>query len=54
MTYENLTHRQVKFQLFQDADGFWGWVVGNKTMLATFAYRMSALQSAQRYIKEGK
>ena len=47
-------YHHAEFQLFQDADGFWGWVVGNKTFLATLAYRMSALQSAQRFINENK
>lgn len=47
---ETLTHRRIKFHLAQDADGFWGWAVGNHCMANFFAYRSTALMSAQRFI----
>lgn len=54
MSNENLKFQGVKFQLFQDADGFWGWVVGAHTMTASFSSRISALRTAQRHIQESE
>ncbi len=54
MTTENLKFQQVAFQLFRDAEGFWGWTVGTHTMSASFTSRIIALQTAQKHIRQTK
>ncbi len=54
MNIENMKFQGVKFQLFQDADGFWGWVVGTHTMTPSFTSRIIALQTAQKHIRNSK
>lgn len=51
---ETLTYRKTTFQLAQDAQGFWGWAVGNHVMANFFAYRTTALRSAQKHIDDLK
>jgi hypothetical protein len=43
-----LNRKTVK--LIQDADGFWGWVIGRTTKLPVFFYRGTALISARHYV----
>lgn len=47
---ESTTYRRTQITLAQYADGFWGWAVDNAVMLPMFAYRDSALGSAQRHV----
>lgn len=47
---EIITYRRTEIVLFQDNAGFWGWIIGNETMIATFAYADSAFGSAKRHI----
>jgi len=43
-------YRRTAITLYQEPDGHWGWIIGDRTLLATFAQRGSALRSAQRHI----
>ena len=51
---EIVTYRRTSITLYQDAAGYWGWVIGNDTMIATFAYADSAFSSAKRHIDQNK
>ena len=47
---ETVMYRRTAITLYQEPDGHWGWIIGDRTLLATFAQRGSALRSAQRHI----
>lgn len=49
---ETITRRNITIQLIQDADGYWGWRVGNYTMYPTFRQRDICIQSAVRHITQ--
>ena len=51
---ETITHRRTRIELYRDSDGFWGWIIGGETLLATFSSRGSALYAAQRHIDDRK
>jgi hypothetical protein len=51
---EYVTYRRTEITLYQDNAGFWGWVIGKETMIATFAYADSAFSSAKRHIDSRK
>lgn len=51
---ETVTYRRTTVTLAQDAQGFWGWAIGNAVMMPMFAYRDSAFGSAKRHIDATK
>ena len=51
---EKVTYRRTSITLYQDNDGFWGWVIGNDTLIPTLKYRDIAFGSAKRHVDESK
>lgn len=47
---ETITYRRTTITLAKCIDGFWGYSVGKHVMLPFFAFRGSALRSAQRLV----
>ncbi len=54
MKTETVTYRRVTITLYQDESGDWGWIIGSKTMVAAFAYRTSAFDSAKQQVDMSK
>lgn len=48
---ETIKRRKTTIKLIQDANGYWGWIIGKHTKLPVFFYKATAIMSAVRFIE---